>query len=195
MWDVHFKKKQHVVILYTNLCTAKCKWLVALCTGVLYLSADSLLCVAVSLFHVRRPSWVWACICCSQVHLPLSWWCSVRQRASGCSATWTTTQKRWRLSGNTSMLIVTAIEHITHSHWMDQKSSRVTIGQITFTTVLLPSYRLFLKLYFPFNACKISEFCKQLIKITTKDTKQPTINDNMSKTGKTLQTTSTLDVV
>lgn len=65
-----------------------------------------------------EPSWVWACVCCCQVRLPLSWCCSVRQRASGCNATWTTTPKRWRLSGNTSRLILTTIEHMTHSHWM-----------------------------------------------------------------------------
>lgn len=44
---------------------------------------------------------VWVCVC-FQAHLPLSWSCSVLQRASDCSATWTTTQRRWRLSGSTS---------------------------------------------------------------------------------------------
>lgn len=42
---------------------------------------------------------------CEQVRLPLSWWCSVLQRASGCSATWTTTQRRWKPSGSTSTFL------------------------------------------------------------------------------------------
>lgn len=37
-----------------------------------------------------------------QARRPPSWWCSALQRASGCSATWPTTRRRWGASGSTS---------------------------------------------------------------------------------------------